>query len=802
MKLSVNQQGFVTNWLISGPACARYKPPADLSQTWEDQLGYEKALRGVFYSGTNEMPPQTILLGKVSPNGENWRYYYYNRNWFVDVSNFYDLPTTIRVDAATILHCESARTVSAALWTYAAVDLWVNGKQILHAQAPVYKPIRKYEIELPLQQGQNTIYVIMHNLGVRDTRNLFGLQLKQSSAIAVDLPDSENAAPFVALDQWLSSLTYKNGVLTVPTAPPRDAVLELSEDNPIMIAEAGTWKIPDTVSKFTVHGIVGGLSLSRRFELMEHLHAINSDDVASDHRRRFLEHIAADQWEPRGNGIYFSVFHVLARRILGLTRPDDDELLMRDLDFVESCGDCSDFVVIGFFRLLHNYEVSDPVKTRAKEVLLSFRYWMDENGSDGMCYWSENHALMFYGAQLVAGQMFPNDVFTRSGRTGQEQSVIGAARCRSWLDDVERDGAEEFNSASYMPVTLAALLNLVDYAPDDISVRASAVLDSLMRQLCLHVFQKSVISPQGRVYRDVIYPYRQSVQSLLHMVSVEFPYSDAENIWDVNLFTSRYKFPEDLMEIARQEVHKTYVSGNARIVLEKTADYVLTSVQCPRASDDTPTWHNLCFDKNADRNTNTYVKSLNERFHGTSIFEPGVYGYQQHLWYAAVSSECVVFANHPGSAVDLDGMRPGYWYGNGVFPAVKQIGNVLGTVFEIPDNHPITFTHVFWPADKFDESLQNGHWLFGQSKNGYVGLWCSGTLEAVDDVLNACEYRCYGTHAAYYCVCGSAAKGTFSDFADRCKAAKPVYDVKNSTLKADEGYTLTYIPHENKTQYI
>lgn len=802
MELSVNREGFITNWLVSGPVCARYTPPADLPKTWTDQLGYEKALRNVFYTGTGAMPAQNILLGQASTNGGPWRYYYYNRNWFVDVSSFYSLPTVIRLDAATVLNSESTRTVPAVIWTYAAIDLWVNGKQAVRAHTPVYKPIRKYEIELPLQKGKNTICVLMHNLGVRDTRNLFGLQLKQSDGIIVDLPDAEHAAPFVALEQWFSALTCRNGTLNAPAAPPYRSTLVLPGRDPIEITGPGSWNVSDEINKISVESTVNGLTLTRRFELMEHLHPVCPAADASGHRAEFFERLAAEKWEPRGNGVHFSVFHVLARRMLNIERPEDDELLLQDLDFIESRGDCSDFLAIGFIRLLHHYEVSSAVKARVKEVLLSFRYWMDEEGSDGMCFWSENHALMFYGAQLVTGQMFPNDVFTRSGRTGREQAVIGATRCRDWLNDVESAGAEEFNSASYMPVTVTALLNLVDYAPDDISARSSAVLDSLMHQLCMHVFQKSVISPQGRVYRDVIYPYRQSVQSLLHMVSAEFPYSNAENIWDVNLITSRYKFPEDLVGIARQEAHKTYISGNARIVLEKTADYVLTSVQCPRAANDAPDWHNLCFDENADRSTNAYVKSLNERFHGTSVFEPGVYGYQQHLWYAAVSSECVVFVNHPGSAVDLDGMRPGYWYGNGVFPAVKQIGNVLGSVFEIPDTHPINFTHVFWPVVKFAESVQDGQWLFGRGENGYIGLWCSGELEAVDDVLSACEYRCYSTCAAYYCVCGSAAESSFFDFAARCKAARPAYDPKSGTLNAGKDYSLNYVPHENKTQYI
>ena len=659
------------------------------------------------------------------------------------------------------------------LWTYAAIDLWVNGTHVLNAREPVYKPIRKYEIELPLREGENTVYVQMQNLGIRDTRSLFGLQLPDGG-VSVSLPDAASAARPAALDRWLSDLKCTGSVLTVPYEPPCDAFLDFEGQKPVALT-AGEWNIPDEVSHFTVEGKSNGDTLTRTFELIGHVHSTFSD-ASADPRKQFLEHIAAKKREPRDNDAYFSVYHVMARRLLGKNTQEDEDLLMQDLDFVEERGDCADFLLNGFIRLLNTFETSDRLKARAKEVFLSFRYWMDEDGNDGMCFWSENHALMFYGARLLIGGMYPDEVFSRSGLTGRELSAIGATHCRDWLTDMEKSGAEEFNSGTYMPVTMAALLNLVDFAPEDISTRASAVLDSLMRQLCQHVFHGTAISPQGRAYRDIVYPSLQNVQSLLHMVDPSFPYTDGENGWMVTLFSSKYRFPEGLAELCRRDADCSYTSGNARVVLKKTADYVLTSVCSPRADGDGTRWNNLCFDDSADTSCNAYVKSLNERFHGTSSFEPGVYGYQQHLWYAALDSECVVFANHPGSAVDFTEMRPGYWFGNGVFPALAQRENVLGAVYVIPDSHPIPFTHVFWPAVKFEASLLDGSWLFGRKGTGYVGLWCSGKPVATDTVLTGCEYRVYGSQCAYYCVCGSEKDFTFSSFMAHCKSLEPGYD--------------------------
>ena len=799
MKLFPNQQGFITNWLVSGNACTLYHPPKDLPQTWQDQLGYEKALRNVFFDKVDEMPGGTIALGEKSQNGEPWKYWYHEKSSFVDTSTFYTLLTNVRLDAATVLVSECEQSVQAVLWTYAAVDIWLNGVRVQTANPPVYKPIACYPVTLNLKQGENLIYILMQNLGVRDTRNLFGLELKQTDNLFVTLPDAQACHDLYAAEQWLDSLRYEKGCLYSQHALPTQASI-CTESEVIDLNGGNQWEIPAQTVRFSVQVCLQQQTLSRQFELLERIkpwYLTNTDH----HYHQFLERLASQKVEPRGNGKYFGAFHVMARLQLGISSNEDEELLMHDLEFIESCGDCADFLVMALVRLVKNYPVSDKFKKRLKEVFLGFRYWMDESGEDGMCFWSENHALMFYGCQLAVGRMFENEVFVRSGRTGKEQAEIAEKRCRQWLDDVEKEGVEEFNSATYMPVTVAALLNLIDFAPKDIADRATKILDSLLRQLCLHVFQQSVISPQGRVYRDVIYPNQQSAQTLLHLIDPSLPYSYKESIWCVCFATSRYTFPEDLKEIMQKEASTSYLSGNARIELEKTVDYMLTSVRSPRDETDAPHWQNLCFVENADRTTNTYVKSLNERFHGTSVFQPGVYGYQQHLWYAALSNEAVVFVTHPGSDTDFDSMRPGYWYGNGVMPAVLQKGAILGAIYQIPENHPIRFTHTFFPKCKFEQTEQNGNWLFAKNKQGYLALWSSEVQIPHNAALTDCEYRCYNTNTAYLCICGRAKEETFEQFKHRCKCQNPSYCKETSTLKA-EGFILTYQPHENKTQFI
>lgn len=162
----------------------------------------------------------------------------------------------------------------------------------------------------------------------------------------------------------------------------------------------------------------------------------------------------------------------------------------------------------------------------------------------------------------------------------------------------------------------------------------------------------------------------------------------------------------------------------------------------------------------------------------------------------------MVFANHPGGTNDSSEMRPGYWYGNGVMPAISQENGILLAIYVIPKDHPIPFTHVFWPEVRFDRFVREAHWLYGQKAKGYMALWCSGTLEAYDDQLFNCEYRCYEDSAAYFCICGS--RGEFESleaFIEYAQKQNPVYDKETKTLRA-ASLSLVYEAETHRTQYI
>jgi len=789
----LNREGFVTHWLISGPKTNDFV----IDNPFEDQLKFEKHMRSVLpdrksISVSAGKIPSGIIPPSLSGLGMPWRYSG-GGSRYVDVSFFYNLPARVELYAYTEIIAEKDMELQSELWTYAALDLWLNGNPVCTVERPVYKPINRKQMRLTLAEGKNSLFIRLQNLGVRDTRSIFALQFREASeSVSVTLPGPDGEK-LIALDLYLQSIYSGGDSLFLPPGAPGEICLEGGES-----PSGEKVKVKEGVSKILIKGSTGEHTLERTVELIGRICPVSPDPGKDSAGRRLdvIKQIALN----RNNEERLAIHSVLARYALGERGSGDRDAILASLKKIENRIDCSDFIAAGIIRLVKTARLEQDILDKVKETFLNYRFWMDEKGSDGMCFWSENHSLLFHGAQLLAGLMYPDDYFARSGKTGREQAETGFRRCREWLEDVQVDYFEEFMSSGYMCVTTGALLNLVDFAPEPLSSMAARVMDMLLDQLCRHSFRGSVIGPQGRVYRDVLFPFQQGVQSLIHYIDPDSPASYSE--WMVFFASTKYRPRENLRNLMTADLSERYSCGNGEIVLHKRKNYILTSLASPK-QDSRLTWRNISFDENAVKDSFRYTKSLNERYHGTSDFRPGVFGYQQHFWYAALSSECIAFTNLPGADVDHSTMRPGYWYGNGIFPAVKQNGNMLGAIYVIPESYPIHFTHLFFPAEKYDEYRQEGNWLFARKNDAWLAIWSSANLEWYNDMLSGCELRAYADTCAYFCICSDLTlDGSFEAFTTSCLTEEPAFDLGRLILSRGNSFALRYAVHSDRTQYI
>lgn len=68
--------------------------------------------------------------------------------------------------------------------------------------------------------------------------------------------------------------------------------------------------------------------------------------------------------------------------------------------------------------------------------------------------------LCFHVAQYIAGELYPDLVFTNSGKKGELHAQIALSRLHRWFDAVDEHGLAEWNSAAYYPSDLRGLLTL------------------------------------------------------------------------------------------------------------------------------------------------------------------------------------------------------------------------------------------------------------------------------------------------------------------------------------------------------
>lgn len=794
-KLVPDKSGFIKDWLVCGPKEELYK--TDYFNP--NQLEFEKKIREIIADKSLKMPPEAALDAECL--GTKWEYYIAGNNYFVDFSKFYFLLTKVEMYAATVVCSPVKRKLDARLWTFEAVEVWVNKKLCASIDEPVYKPIKYIDLTLDLEEGENEIFVRCQNLGVRDTRNLFGLQLRGDfEDIYIQTPDFDKVKPLAYAQKELMEISIKDGRLIKAPSFPVDV-------NGKTVWNGGELSV-DEDTQIVLTAEINGKKISREIENSRLVKPIYSNASTLEEHRRILASILHHNQSQSVDTAEDALDKVNGDIINNCFGEHDYEKIRISLVPIKDRADCADFVLMPLMIIVDKVKEKLPqdLLDEIKNAALNFRYWMDENGSDGMCFWSENHAIGFYTCQLLAGKNYPHDTFTRSQRTGEEQYKIANERCREWFDSIEETAFEEFLSPGYMNVTLTALMALYSYADKDVSKRAKNTADRIFRMLCTHFFDGSLVAPNGRIYSDVIRPFMQSIQSTISFFSKDIPLGKGGDMINTYLL-SDYQAPEDLQEIMNAPADKVYQTGNAQVSIYKQNDYILTSVASERGEDFKGGWDGDRYRKENPYETGNfsfmYVKALNEKFHGTTLFQPGVYGYQQHMWSAALSNECVVFANHPGSPDHFTKMRPGYWYGNGLMPALHQWKNTLLAIYVLDDCHPVDFTHLYFPHHTFDRVEKSGNWIFGQKKNGMVGIWCSGELQPHNEYMIDCEYRVYSRNHAYMCVCSDEeTEGGFDKFCQRCLEINVVYDEDRRILDDGCGHSIKYIKKYNASQVI
>jgi hypothetical protein len=530
------------------------------------------------------------------------------------------------------------------------------------------------------------------------------------------------------------------------------------------------------------------------YPIEPHLDSFQPDPAQSTFDQRRADFIARVLKNPSPRNTK-SVWYELIR-MAGGGQPYEG-IIISALDFINARKDCSDFVLHGVLRMLYQFDEnresgmendspftinhipSRELLAQAKRTALDFKYFPNEPGIDSLCTWTENHYILFTSAAYLAGQLYPDEVFTNSGETGTQKVEMNRKRILRWIDLRFRTGFSEWLSHVYYDEDLTALLSLYDFSNDEeIRRKAEIVINLLLLDMALNSFKGIFGSTHGRAYENTKkWTSNEGTTDTMKLLFGMGIYSAFDNMSAPAFALSRYRVPRAIEAIARNVssgyenrqrmgiklndmekwgIHPdNFEDGMLYLTLEAYL-HPRTIVNTLRMFDTCSWWENSflndfkpyrrllkaihavgglpllarSFERDVCRNTreevNIYTYKTPDYMLSTAQdYRKGYGGDQQHIWQATLGQDAVCFTTHPAK---LEGVTPNYWAGSGLLPRVAQYKNVVMAIYNIekipalyvPVRH--FFTHAWLPKDKFDETAESNGWIFARKGDGYLAL--------------------------------------------------------------------------------
>ncbi len=522
-----------------------------------------------------------------------------------------------------------------------------------------------------------------------------------------------------------------------------------------------------------------------------------------------------------------------------------------EVDYVEKRlkqrEDCADFsairiaIALNFDRTLHY--LTDEQRKRLERALLEFKYWIDEPGPDAMIYWTENHQIMFHSSEYLAGELFPDEVFTNDGKTGREHVVHAKALILKWIERRARWGFSEWDSNVYYGEDLPGLIGLANFAADpEVKLKAAMTVDLMLIDIGSDIFRGVYGTSHGRAYYDdVTSGRRDAIVTHNRIVWGVGAFASTDDFFDVPLTVGTYRPPDAVIALGRSfDIPEFLNKERHGIPIEKAPSYglnyndpesivtfwgmgaysqreVLNTTL--KTADDKNLWNHPFFKDAVGARALIKAGDLSAMIKNTPIesdrtllgevnkvsfrtpdymlssaldYRPGTMGSQHHIWQATMSPDAVVFTTNPGSLEDGSDRTPTFWAGQNRLPRMGQYKNLLFAIYKIDTKKALGeraiyhFTHAFFPRAAFDEIKETKGWIFGRVGNAYIALYSARPYGWTDTGKAAgLEIKADGLENIWICLMGRrAVDGPFEKFIEKTAGADLLISDLNVTFDA------------------
>jgi hypothetical protein len=195
-----------------------------------------------------------------------------------------------------------------------------------------------------------------------------------------------------------------------------------------------------------------------------------------------------------------NLYAEIAKFHLGRWDQVDSTVILNSVASINERGDCSDFYLVGLLGAMYRYSDTagfpEALKAPLKDCILNFKYWLDEPGVDAMCYTTENHSILFHTCEILAGQLYPDEIFSNTGETGQWHREKGERLALDWLKTRGATGFWEWDSNCYFEEDLLALSHLAGLAESDqLMELAAVVMDKILFTMAVNSYKGCLDRP-------------------------------------------------------------------------------------------------------------------------------------------------------------------------------------------------------------------------------------------------------------------------------------------------------------------
>lgn len=509
------------------------------------------------------------------------------------------------------------------------------------------------------------------------------------------------------------------------------------------------------------------------------------------------------------------------------------------LEYIDGQYDCSDFRMVNLIRIMYEFgdQIPDVTKQRIEKTLFEFRYWWDEPGENSMCYWSENHQILFASAEYLFGQLYPETVFAASGLTGKEHMAKARVRALDWMEMRWNYGFIEFFSGVYYKEDIGPLINLIDYAQDDELVKkATIMMDLLLYDISSQSIDDMFVSTSGRAYTGnrkggsgqnvggltkYYWGNGDSIRSgMVHGLMYTNAYtpppvfseiaSDTNNIiirqsngLDIIELKDEGYFGDDnrsmMMQLGMESFTNPEIVRNTLSWMRQTGMFNNNFIKDFKILDFTllkwlhlePTIVRLIDPQSngvAIQKGNTYTyKTKDYTLYTAQEYHPGTYGDQHHVAGMNIGGSFGIFHTHPALEEGVKSQSPNYWVGYGHLPHVVQDEHVSLAIYNIPEEKGIMeldlldYTHAYFPTEEFDTAFIKQNYVFGKKGDTYAAFIAKNELkfrgETTDDLIQEGKQIFWITEAG-----SKAADHSFDEFCERVFENKLSFDTEKLAL--------------------